>query len=120
MKVYILYLFVSLLFLSCSFSNKNNIPWDIKYKMYKDSLLIADSLFKDSLKMFLGDEVLGQIKFGMNKKQFELVKKSLLDSVKGPLNDYYIGKTEFYNIHPQFNKKGKLYQIIIVGIQRGR
>lgn len=113
-KVPLLYVTILLLLSSCTYNNKKKIPWDIEYQMFKDSLTRADSLFKDSLKTIIGDEALGQIKFGMNKKQFELAKKALLDSVKGPLNDYYIEDTEFYIIRPQFNKQGKLCQIIVV------
>lgn len=46
---------------------------------------------------------MGQIKFGMNKKQFEEAKKIFMDYVKGPLNDYYLGDTEFYDIDLMFN-----------------
>lgn len=109
----IAFLILGILFLSCS-GNKKSIPWEVKYKMYKDSLLQADSIFKDSLKYIIGDEALGQIKFGMNNKQFKRAKQEFMDSIKKPLNDYYVGDTEFYSIIPKFNKKGKLYQIIVI------
>ena len=108
-----MYLIFSVFLLSCT-SNRKNIPWEIEYKMYQDSLFKADSIFKDSLKTIIGNEALGQIKFGMNSKQFENAKKALMDSVKGLLDDYYIGNTEFYGIYPEFNKKGELYQILVV------
>lgn len=109
----IIYFIFYVLLLSCS-SNKKSIPWEVEYKMYKDSILKVDSIFKDSLKYTIGDDALGQIKFGMNNKQFQKAKKAFMDSVKGPLDDYYVGNTEFYGIYPEFNKKGKLYQIIVV------
>lgn len=108
----IIYLIFSIFILSCS-GNRENISSEIKYKMYQDSLIKADSIFKDSLSFVIGDEALGQIKFGMNSKQFEKAKQALLDSTKRPLNDYYIGNTEFYGIHPQYNKKGELYKIVV-------
>lgn len=98
---------------SCT-GNRKSIPWEVEYKMYKDSLLKVDSILKDSLKFTIGNEALGQIKFGMTCKQFKRAKQVFMDSVKGLLDDYYIGKTEFYGIYPEFNKKGELYQITIV------
>ena len=68
--------------LSCT-GNKKSISWEVEYKKYKDSLLKADSILKDSLKLTIGNEALGQIKFGMNSKQFKRAKQEFMDSVKG-------------------------------------
>lgn len=109
----IVYLILFMFLFSCT-DHKKNTSWEVEYKMYKDSILKDDSIFKDSLKFIIGNEALGQIKFGMNNKQFKRAKQIFMDSVKGPLDDYYIGNTEFYGIYPEFNKKGELYQIIVV------
>lgn len=109
----IVYFILCLFLFSCT-GNRKSVPWEIEYKMYKDSLFKADSILKDSLKFIIGNEALGQIKFGMNSKQFERTKQEFMDSVKKPLGDYYVGNTEFYEIYPEFNKKGELYQIIVV------
>lgn len=109
----IVYLVLCMFLFSCT-GNRKNIPWEVEYKMYKDSLLKADSILKDSLKFIIGNEALGNIKFGMNSKQFKRAKQAFMDSVRGPLDDYYIGNTKFYGIYPEFNKKGELYQIKVV------
>ena len=109
----IVYFLMCIFLLSCT-GNKKSISWEVEYKMYKDSLLKADSILKDSLKLTIGNEALGQIKFGMNSKQFKRAKQEFMDSVKGPLDDYYVGNTEFHEIYPEFNKEGELYQIKVV------
>lgn len=38
----IVYLVLCMFLFSCT-GNRKNIPWEVEYKMYKDSLLKADS-----------------------------------------------------------------------------
>lgn len=115
----IIYFFIAVCITLLSCTNKQNrIPHEIEYKIFMDSIFKADSILKDSLKKIIGNNALGQIKFGMNKKQFEEAKKIFMDSIKGPLNDYYLGDTEFYDIDPMFNNKGELYQITISSLQQ--
>ena len=78
----IVYLVLCMFLFSCT-GNRKNIPWEVEYKMYKDSLLKADSILKDSLKFIIGNEALGNIKFGMNSKQFKRAKQAFMDSVRG-------------------------------------
>lgn len=108
----ILIIAIGIYFTSCSY-NKKNIPWEVEYKMHIDSLLKVDSILKDSLASIIDNAALEQIKFGMSKIEFEKAKQQFMDSIKGPLDDYFLEDTEFYNIYPSYNKKGKLYQLIV-------
>lgn len=109
----IIYFIFSIFLLSCT-SNEKGIPWDVRYKLYQDSIMKVDSIFKDSLRFVIGNEALGQIKFGMSKKQFAKAKIEFMDSVRSIVDDEcYIGDTKFYGIYPEFNTKGELYQISV-------
>lgn len=108
---YILYFVFGLLLLSCTGGNKR-FSYEEKYKLFMDSIFRADSIFKDSLKSVIGDEAIGQIKFGMDKRRFERAKQAFLDSIYTGLG-YFVNGTQITDVEPYFNEDGMLYRIVV-------
>lgn len=66
----------------------------------------ADEIFKDSVALADGNKVLGNLRFGISKSEFEMQREIFLKENHDSIYGYYI-----HNILADFTPKDQLYQI---------
>lgn len=98
-------LFITLIFLSCGNTEKKqaNEFQEKKEKAIKDSINLVNKIkleqkkkIKDSIINIEQNIAIGNIKFGITKKEFEKDKKTFLKKCKLPEMEYYKNLTFFY------------------------